>query len=80
MDASAPGRRFAGWGWAGGLKVQEADLEGQTGQGGEVVKAEDGVETGAVIRDGFNGEAKVSDYTSTTKTLSDAPPRARASH
>jgi hypothetical protein len=42
-----------------GLKIQEADLEGQTGQGGDVVKAEDGVETGAVILDGFDGEAEV---------------------
>ena len=43
----------------GGLKVQEADVDGQAGQGGEVVKAEEGVESGAVILDGFDGEAKV---------------------
>ena len=42
-----------------GLKVQEADLDGQAGQGGEVVKAEEGVESGAVILDGFDGEAEV---------------------
>ena len=50
-----------------GLKLQQAGLEGQTGQGREVVKAEDGVETGAVMLDGFDGEGKVSDYTSNGK-------------
>ena len=58
-----------------GRKLQEADLDGQTGQGGDGGKAEDGVETGAVILDGFDGEAKASDYTGTTSSISDGGSR-----